>query len=121
VDQRVRGPEQTAEVVERMQQEPVHECGDRNAGQRIEPGHAPARTVSIGAPGQSERGRHHEQVRLGGEVAEEPPYPDGVGRLDGTGIVPDPEPILDELQAQREGRDHKCRAEAEPGDSVLAH
>jgi hypothetical protein len=41
--------------------------------------------------------------------------------LDGTGIVPDAQPILDELQAQGEGRDRKRRAEAEPDDSLLTH
>src|SRR4029453_17369371 len=113
----VRGPEPTVEVVERMQQEPVHQAGDRNAGQGIEPGHPPARTVSIGPNGQAERRRYHQQVRLSGEVAEEPPYPDGMRWLNATGIGPGAPPIPDELEAQGKGRHRQRPAGTKPEDS----
>ena len=81
MNQGVGGPEQSAEIIERMQQEPVHQRGDRDSGQRIEPDHPPAWTISIGHKGETQRGGHHQKVGLGGEVAEETPYPDGCDGL----------------------------------------
>ena len=77
----------------------MHETGNCDAGQRVEPDDPPARSVTTGPPGETERGHYHKQIGLRSEVAEESPYPDGVGRPNDIGIVPNPEPIQDELQA----------------------